>query len=1108
MLQLILGISGSGKSSWIMGEIKRRAEQGQKSLLLVPEQFTSSTEKRIFTALGDSLSGYVDSYSFSSLAEHILQTYGGAAIPTISDAGRAVLVRRAVESLGEQVQYYRRHRRSITFCRMAAETINELKSAGVSGEQLAQLAPQAGSGAEKLQELALILSTYETLLAGSAMDPGDRVQMAAERLVPEDLAGTAVFVDEFDTFNAPKRKLLGRLMQAADVTVALCADGMQDFEHGTGLFSGAKDVAGDLISLAHQIGTTAKKPIVLQEDRRHGPDSALERLNRLLVGEEIEPVEQKGEITLYKAADRSAEARAVAAAICRKAREGTPYNKMAVICRTADLYLSDIRYQFALADIPLFFDEPTTPENTPPARAVKAAVELLRRGLSTENIMGLVKSGLCDLSEEQQCALENYAYTWPLTAKDWRAEFTLSPSGYDGDPEHDDEQNLTLAEQARQKLIPPMEEFIQTCRGKTAMGISKGIYFLLENLGAQAAVNDLAARLRHEQGIPAAEEVFREWNVVVDLLNQIGLLLGQDKITADEYGEMFTVLLRSADLGHIPETLDAVIFTTAGRMRLDDVEACFVMGLSEGEFPQAPGETGLLTHSDRDALIRQDIKMPDCFENRLIREKICFYKALTAAKSHLWLSWPGGSGGPELTSALDAVQECFAPQEPLLTTRDLAATPAMAMEELGHSFYENNAAAAAIFAALQERPEQKQAMDTLVRTAMEQPFQALDTKALEAVLGRGLRLSPSRVENFYTCRFAYFLQYVLRVRPRHRAELSPNQSGSLVHWVLEQAIKRSGEGFKTLPESKLRELAKSLAEEYARTNMPDTSERFQYLLRRLESNVADLLLFLQKDLCQSEFTPVAFEQPIGDGPGAVPPVRLKTPDGHEIRVVGTIDRVDAYRRGDTTWLRVVDYKTGTKSFKLEEVYCGLDCQMLLYLFTLTRNGKKQFENPAAAGVMYLMADPSPTLQGRKEAAQEKAYALDGLLIDDSSVVHAMDQNCTGLFVPVSFKKDGSLGSSKKLADAAKMGRICRRIDQLVVDMAAQLYKGQIQAEPLCKANGRLPCDYCDYRQVCRHEDGWNEKTVSMPEKYFDHDPIEKGEGNEQNQMDPGTENSH
>ena len=506
--------------------------------------------------------------------------------------------------------------------------------------------------------------------------------------------------------------------------------------------------------------------------------------------------------------------------------------------------------------------------------------------------MGLVKSGLCDLSEEQQCALENYAYTWPLTAKDWRAEFTLSPSGYDGDPEHDDEQNLTLAEQARQKLIPPMEEFIQTCRGKTAMGISKGVYFLLENLGAQAAVNDLAARLRHEQGIPAAEEVFREWNVVVDLLNQIGLLLGQDKITADEYGEMFTVLLRSADLGHIPETLDAVIFTTAGRMRLDDVEACFVMGLSEGEFPQAPGETGLLTHSDRDALIRQDIKMPDCFENRLIREKICFYKALTAAKSHLWLSWPGGSGGPELTSALDAVQECFAPQEPLLTTRDLAATPAMAMEELGRSFYENNAAAAAIFAALQERPEQKQAMDTLVRTAMEQPFQALDTKALEAVLGHGLRLSPSRVENFYTCRFAYFLQYVLRVRPRHKAELSPNQSGSLVHWVLEQAIKRSGEGFKTLPESKLRELAKSLAEEYARTNMPDTSERFQYLLRRLESNVADLLLFLQKDLCQSEFTPVAFEQPIGDGPGAVPPVRLKTPDGHEIRVVGTIDRVE------------------------------------------------------------------------------------------------------------------------------------------------------------------------------------------------------------------------
>ena len=1090
MLQLILGISGSGKSGRIMSEIKHRAENGQKSVLLVPEQFTSSTEKRIFNALGDALSGFVDSYSFSSLAEHILQTYGGAAIPTISDAGRAVLVRRAVESLGEQIQYYRRHRRNVTFCQMASETINELKSAGVDGEQLALYAPMAGSGKEKLQELALILSTYEALLKGSAMDPGDRVQLAAERLVPNDWEGTAVFVDEFDTFNVPKRQLLRRLMEVCDVTVALCADGVEDFEHGTGLFSGAKDVAGELMRLARQVGTSVKKPLLLPKDLRHGEGSPLAALNGILIGEEWEPMEQSGQITLYKAADRESEARAVAAAIRKKAREGVPYGKMAVICRTAQDYLSAIRYEFALADIPLFFDEPTTPENTAPARAIKAAVELLRRGMTTENILGLVKSGLCDLSEEEQCALENYAYTWPLTAKDWRSEFKRPPSGYDKDPEGDDEKNLALAESARQKLVGPIETFMAEGRGKTAMEISRQIYFLLEKLGAEQAIQDLAARLRQEQGIPAEEEAIREWNIAADLLNQIGLLLGQDKITPAEYGEMFTLLLRSADLGHIPETLDAVIFTTAGRMRLDDVEACFVMGLSEGEFPQSPGEVGLLTHTDRDVLIGQGIKMPDCFENRLIREKICFYKALTVGKSYLWLSWPGGSGGPELTSALEGVLECFSPQPPVLSLPDLASTPAMALEELGQNWHQNDETTAALYAALQAQPQQARALDTLRRTALEQPFQVADTMLLEHLLGKKMRLSPSKVENFYSCRFAYFLQYVLHIRPRHKAELSPNQSGSLVHWVLEQAIRRTGDAFKTLSAQEMQQLAKALTDEYVLKNMPDESSRFQYLLTRLEKTVAELLLFLQKDLCQSQFAPVAFEQPIGTGPDAVPPVRLKTPDGHEISVIGTIDRVDAFRRGDTTWLRVVDYKTGTKNFKLEEVYCGLDCQMLLYLFTLTRNGGRNFENPAPAGVMYLMADPAPKLQNREDAAKEKVFSLDGILIEDISVIHGMDKDCTGLFVPVSFKKDGSVNtrSRTKLADAAKMGRICSHIDKLVVDMASQLYAGKIQAQPLRKSSTSSPCDYCTYAQVCRHEAGREESVISMPKNYFDHDP--------------------
>ena len=222
MLKLVLGGSGSGKTTLLYARIKARAEAGQRSILLVPEQFTSSTEGRIYRELGDALSGMVDSYSFTSLAEHILSAEGGAAVQTLSDAGRAVLVRRTLEELQDTVQYYYRHRRSAAFCQMAAETIDELKSAGLSGQQLYRLAQGCGSGSGKLTELALILQGYETLLAGTGMDPSDRLELAADRLeaalargsLPEFLQDRAVFIDEFDTFNAPKKRLLAALLTA------------------------------------------------------------------------------------------------------------------------------------------------------------------------------------------------------------------------------------------------------------------------------------------------------------------------------------------------------------------------------------------------------------------------------------------------------------------------------------------------------------------------------------------------------------------------------------------------------------------------------------------------------------------------------------------------------------------------------------------------------------------------------------------------------------------------------------------------------------------------------------------------------------------------------
>ena len=1117
MLKLVLGGSGSGKTTLLYSRIKARAEQGRRSILLVPEQFTSSTEGRIYRELGDALSGMVESFSFTSLAERILSAEGGAAVQTLSDAGRAVLVRRALEELQDHVHYYYRHRRSAAFCQMAAQTIDELKSAGLSGAQLAELAPDCGPESGKLSELALIFQGYETLLAGTGMDPADRLELAADRLeaalargeLPDFLREREVFIDEFDTFNAPKKRLMGAMLAALPtVTVALCDDGAPMVPGDMGLFSGAKQVAAQLRQLARKNGADAAVPELLRRDLRHKDAPGLAAVTELLETGTCEVPPAAPEVRLFAAASREEEARCTAAAIRRLMRQGVRCGKMAVVCRNIPDYRAAIRYEFRMADIPLYCDEPTTPEFSAPATAVRALLALLRGADMTENLTILAKTGLCALTEPQVCTLENYAYTWSPNAAAWRTKFEKSPKGF-GENELSDEDAKTLedAETARQLLVTAVDELRSKVRGGSAEQISRELYFCLKKLGAEEQQAALVEAVRTARGIPAAEEAAREWNVVMQLLNEMAHLLGGQGVTFAEYEDLFSLLLRSSDLGHIPQTLDAVVLASAGKMRLDAPDYVFVLGLAEGEFPCAPSETGLLTHADRDVLMAKQIDLPDCFENRVVREQVCVYKALTAPAKGLWLSWPKGQG-KTLCAALEPIVEALHPAAPELELPDLAATPADALDTLGGWPLTDTERASLTEALRLPQTDAPRGLALLQRMEEDPPRQVNDLSALSGLLGQRLRISPSQLEKYYTCRYGYFLQYVLGLKPRRRAELSADQSGTLMHWVLQMALDPHPDAdnpcnaltpFLELDDEAMAGLASLLVDEYAKRYLPEDTARFAYLLSRLKKSMTSLLCYLRDEQKQSCFHPAACELRIGSGEDAVPGHVYHLSDGRTVQLVGTVDRADEWvEENGTRWVRVVDYKTGTKKLNLREVYCGLDCQMLLYLFSLTRDKSGRFTGAEPAGVLYLLADPAPKTTNRQQAQQDVQYELDGLVRDEQKVFDAMDADETGRYLPFGYRNGAPSPSQKdKRADIAKLNRIQLHLDDLVTQMGQQLYDGQIAAEPLVAGAGRNPCIWCDYSFICCHETGLGERALEAPAKPFEPEETENEKEGEQ-----------
>ena len=1111
MLKLVLGGSGSGKTSWLYARLAERAARGTYSILLVPEQFTSSTEGRIYRELGDEGSGYVESFSFTSLAERILSEEGGEAIQTLTDAGRVTLVRRALEELQDNVHYYYRHRHSAAFCQLAAETIDELKSAGVTGEAFARLAQSCGPESGRLGELALIYEGYETLLTQTGMDPADRIQLAADRLeaalaegrIPAFLEGRAVFIDEFDTFNAPKQRLMGAMLAALpQVTVALCDDGSPAEPGDLSLFSGAKTVGAQLRRLARKNGAEVAAPLLLKQDLRHQDAPSLAALGQLLAAGQCTPTPGPArEIRLYPAPSREEEARAAAGAIRRLMRQGVRCGKIAVVCRELDKYRAAVRYEFRMAGIPLWCDEATTPAFSAPAAAVTALLELVRGADYTEQLSALVKTGLTGLSEAAACALENYAYTWSPRAPEWREEFKKSPRGFGGEKLTEEEaETLKLADEARAFLIEPIETLRSRCREANAEQISRALWFCLEALGAEEAQNQQVEALRLARGIPAAEEAAREWNVVMDLLNQMAQLLGSETVAPAEYAELFGLLLRSSDLGHIPQTLDAVMLASAGKMRLDAPDYVFVLGVAEGEFPAAPGQTGLLTHADRDALMQQEIELPDCFENRVVREQVCFYKAMTAPAKGLWISWPKGAG-LTLSAAAQPIADLLDPPGPDLTLSDMAATPGSALDCLGGGWPLTGVERASLTRALEDSGSA--GLDLLTRMARNPPHQIQDLAALGGLLGPRLAISPSQMEAYSNCPYGYFLRYVLGLKPRKKARLSADQSGNLMHWVLQMALDPNPgpdnpckgvlpAPFAQLTDSQLAALAAGLVDEYARRYLPEDTARLRYLLSRLKKSIAALLCYLRDEQAQSSFAPAACELKIGAGPDAVRPQVYHLSNGHTVRLIGTVDRADEWIEADgTRWVRVVDYKTGTKKLDLKEVYCGLDCQMLLYLFSLTRDQQGRFAGAEPAGVLYLLADPNPSTAARAAARQAAPCQLDGLVRDEEKVFDAMDPGRTGLYLPFGWVNGKPSPYQKnRRADAAKLGRMEAHLDGLVAGMGEKLYGGEIAAAPL--VSGKTPCQWCDYGFICCHETGSGERSVKdlAPEKPFE---AEEGE---------------
>lgn len=1079
MLTLLLGRAGTGKTKTVLERLGQQARE-RAQLLIVPEQYSHDTERRLCKELGNVLAGRAEVLSFTRLYSRVCDRAGGAAAPCLDAGGRILLMRAAVKETESSLTVYRHPSRKSSFLSGLIATADECKSCRVAPAQLLETADWVGGLAgDKLRDLGLILGAYDALTQRVAADPRDRLTRLAQAISESGWpSGQDVWVNGFTDFTPQELLVLQRLLeQGNSMTVALTCDSLDGEEDD--IFAAARKTAHMLLRAAKAAGVPSRVEV---RSETGGRAPALLHLEKNLFARPGEIWEGDcPEISLFAAESPRAEVEYAAAVILKLVREqGWRFRDFAVAARNFDAYADHIENVFALYGVPVFLSTVHDILEKPVLTLITAALDTVSGGYQSEDLFRYLKTGLTDLGDEERDLLENYAVTWELRGSRWTRDedWTMHPGGYGLDFSEEDTAALAALNASRRRVVEPLER-LRRNREKTGRGFAMALYRFLEEIDLPQRLTDRAADLERAGERKLADEYRQLWEILTSALEQCALLLADTPMELEEFASLFKLMLSQYDVGTIPVSLDRVTAGDAPRLAHKRAKMLILLGADDGSIPAVAPSPGLLTDAERETLAEQGLEMAPCLSEKLAREMTIVYTTCAVPSDRLLVTWPRAGERPGEERRASFLVERLAllypgarqTEEDGLNGSFRRAAPGPALEVAGRD---------PLAAAALERLEGQAERVRRIRQAAALKRGGLSRESVGELYGQKVPMSATRMDACRSCHFSYFLRFGLKAKARQTAGFHAPEYGTFVHYVLEQVLSAVDQG----DERSVSELTDEAVERYVREKlggMKGESQRFRCLFERLRRTVALVVENAVEELRVSQFRPLAFELGFGRGQ-ELPPIEVSK-NGLTVSVTGFVDRADGWEHNGKLYLRVVDYKTGRKSFDFTDIQNGMSLQMLLYLFALERQGLlgKQVEG---AGVLYVHAKEVLISGARgispqvcRQKAQE-ALRREGLLLEDEEVLRAMEDWGDGAprFLPLKLDRSGGL-KSDYLVKTERMGRLSRKVMETLEDIAGELAAGNINADPYWRSPEVNACRWCEFAQACHFEECFGDRKV-------------------------------
>lgn len=1110
-LRFYFGPSGSGKSHRIYEEIMQRAAQepGRNFLIIVPDQFTMQTQKDLVMRSDRGGILNIDVLSFGRLSHRILEEVGTKEMPVLDDTGKSLVLQKIAADLKEQLPAMGSLLHKQGYIHEVKSAISEFMQYGISTQDMDKLiasAEKRGALAMKLRDLKTLYRGFQDYIRDHFITTEETLDVLRRSLVKSKILPDSVVVfDGFTGFTPIQNRLIQELMRVCEETIVTVTIGEEEdpyqMDGEQKLFHLSKKTVADLVKLAAEAEVTRGEDVFVKGGpNRFTEASALCYLEQNLFRYQYEPyTEKQCEIRMFEALSPREEVHQTALYIRKLIREeGLTYRDIAVVIGDLEGYASYVETEFGQLEIPCFLDRTRGIVLNPMIEYIKSALQLYIRDFSYDTVFHFLRSGMADISREEIDELENYVIR--TGARGYRTYSRLFTRKTEEMQQGSGQEDTERAEETMERLNRIRQQFADTVeilhmapRAKAGEYVDH-LYDFLEQNQVQQKLLNYQQQFEQEGDLAKAREYAQIYRLVMDLLDQIYGLLGEEEISLQEFADILDAGFGEITVGTIPQNVDRIVVGDMERTRLKQVKVLFFLGVNDGNIPKNVSKGGIISDMDREFLIESGTEMAPSPRQQMYIQRLYLYLNMTKPSQRLYLSYAkvnSDGKGIRPSYLIDTVRKLF-PQLAVEYPQNRSRLEQIEGRQEGARYLAEELREYAdgtlreeerqdfylMYRAYEADPEGR---DRLTAAAFRRYKESgLSRIVARALYGRQLENSVSRLETYAACACRHFLQYGLSLQEREEFGFEVSDMGNVYHAVLENfagKLAESGRTWWDFDENFATQAIKEAVEGYAATygeTVLYSSARNEYAITRMSRILTRTVLTLQQHLKQGSFQPDDYELSFRFAED-LDSIHVDLSEEEKMHLQGRIDRIDVSEDAEHVYVKVIDYKSGNKKFDLAALYYGLQLQLVVYMNAAMEleSRKHPDKEIVPAALLYYHID-DPTIETPVELTQEQIneeiltkLRMNGVVNSDPAVVERLDRflQDKSKVIPVEKKKDGSFSARSGILSREELHVVSAYVDTKIRQIGREILDGKIAANPYEKGNEEA-CTYCAYKKVC------------------------------------------